>query len=262
LVEVWIKKRHKEHCQELAHINANLSKLQKEIREDENYMRDMKGFEEKMNASFSYQMKHRLKATDPVRYRDVNVLTRDLFALGTFYTKKVPTHPAEEDSWRLKDALQTISMKKTRITSLQKPEPSATVGFEDVSDDETPPVKKACVEVVNTAPPSATPPSPFAPPYQAAYVGYGQCGYGAPYPSYPSSLYLQPTWMPSFGSYPCRPFDYTIWSIWSDAAHVQCQCYNSLSATGISFSAASSTTNTSTINSATTATPSTWNSSH
>jgi hypothetical protein len=38
-----------------------MTKLQKEIRENEHNMRDMKGFEEKMSASFAYQMKHMLK---------------------------------------------------------------------------------------------------------------------------------------------------------------------------------------------------------
>jgi hypothetical protein len=106
-----------------------------QIKDNEIYIKNIEGYEDKMQASFAYLVKHRLKATNPQKYRDVNILTKDLFTLKSFYDNKTPSHPTQEDSWRFQAALDTMSERKTSMTKMQRP--SATVSkCEDIMEND------------------------------------------------------------------------------------------------------------------------------
>ena len=133
LDKLWTQKRHKEHGHELSLLNGQIIKLDKKIMEKETQKQTEKNFQEKVSASFMYVMKYRLKRIDPLQYRDVNKLTKDLCTLKTFYGNKIPKHKEEEDFVELPKALGIMKQKKSM----------STVTAETYSDEEPPKKKPA-----------------------------------------------------------------------------------------------------------------------
>ena len=195
-INCGLKKRHKEHGQEMSLVNSNLAKLEKEITEKETQKQNDQSFQEKLTASFMYIMKYRLKRTDPVMYRDVNKLTRDLCSLKSFYDNKVPHHTEEDDFVELPKALSSMKKKKTL---------SMLPTVEDVSDEELGPPKKKPNTTMYTCDMSSQPAMMI--PYQSypSFQNYPYSGcYGYMSGFYPNSFNYGYTGA-SYSPYPPLP---------------------------------------------------------
>ena len=130
-----IKKRHREHGLQLAAVNGQLVKIEREILDLETQIENDNGYIEKLSASFMYNVKPRLKKLDPRKYSDVNILTRDLIALKTFYKGKIPSHPQEDDALEFQKSLKLMDEKKLKSFTV-KSEKFNQPEYDNISDDE------------------------------------------------------------------------------------------------------------------------------
>ena len=204
------KKRHHEHGLELVAVHTQLVKLGREILDLETQIKNDNGFKEKLSASFVYEVKPRLKKLDPKKYSDVNLLTRDLLALKSFYKGKIPSHSEQEDETEFKKSLKSMEEKKSKSFTIKSED------YDNVSDDE-PPTKAAFQHQPTshstlhydhqTSYPTTT--SPYD--HQASYSTYGQPYYYSysntfydprMYPIYPSFPNYYQTYQPPLPTYP------------------------------------------------------------